>query len=51
MTKNEITLLNLIREQDNPERAIEIAIHIMIEFLVQDESSQEPPPAYAPVFA
>ena len=44
MTQNELELLNLIREHDAPEHAIEIAINIMLEFLKQDESSQEQPP-------
>ena len=43
MTNNEKNLLNIIRSHDNPEQAIEIAIKIMIEFLKQDESSQEQP--------
>lgn len=44
MTDNEIKLINLIREHDAPEQAIEIAIRVMIEFLAQDESSQEQHP-------
>lgn len=46
MTDNEIKLINIIREHDNPEHAVEIAIRVMIEFLAQDESSQEQPPVY-----
>ena len=45
MTDNEKELINIIREHDNPECAVEIAIKIMIEFLTRDESSQELPPA------
>ena len=40
MTENEKELLNIIRNHDNPERAIEIAIALMIEFL---EKREEPP--------
>jgi hypothetical protein len=43
MTDNEIKLINIIREHENPEQAVEIAIRVMIEFLAQDESSQEQP--------
>jgi hypothetical protein len=46
MTDNEIKLINIIREHDNPEQAVEIAIRVMIEFLAQDESSQEQPLVY-----
>ena len=34
MTDNEKELLNIIRNHDNPERAVEIAINHMIDFLV-----------------
>ena len=39
MTENEIALLTLIRENDNPEKLLTIAIEIVIEFLRQYESS------------
>ena len=39
MTENEITLLTLIRENDNPDKILTIAIEIVIEFLRQYESS------------
>ena len=38
MTTNEIELLNIIRESDNPEQAIEIAIDIILSYLKQLES-------------
>jgi hypothetical protein len=38
MPENEIMLLNLIREHDDPEKAIEIAIDVIIGFLKQLES-------------
>ena len=40
MTDNEKELLNIIRSHDDPERAIEIAIEIMLDFLKPHE---EPP--------
>lgn len=40
MTNNEQELLNIIRNNDNPERAIEIAITLMIDFL---KPREEPP--------
>ena len=48
MTNNEKELLNIIRSHDNPEQAIDIAIHLMIDFLEkrgepQDTSSVHPP--------
>ena len=43
MTDNEQKLLNIIREHDNPEQAFEIALKIIIEFLEQNEPSQEQP--------
>lgn len=38
MTNNEIKLLNIIRESENPDEAIEIAIDIIISYLEQPES-------------
>ena len=46
MTDREKELLNIIREHDNPEQALNIAVHIILEFLEQDGSSQEQPVAY-----
>lgn len=40
MTDNEKELLNIIRSHDDPKRAIEIAIEIMLDFLKPHE---EPP--------
>ena len=40
MTENEIKLLNLIRENDNPSEAVIIAIDTIISFLVQHGSSE-----------
>jgi hypothetical protein len=38
MTNNEIKLLNIIRESENPDEAIEIAIDIILSYLEQPES-------------
>lgn len=42
MTDNELELLYIIRTHENPEKALEIAIQTIIEFLEQSESYQEP---------
>ena len=42
MTNNEIELLKLIRENDNPEQALVTAIEIIILCLTQPESFEEP---------
>ena len=42
MSKNEMELINIIRENDNPEQAVLIAIETIISFLEQHESSQLP---------
>lgn len=36
MTDNEIKLLNMVRENDNPERALVIAIEIILQYLNTD---------------
>lgn len=40
MTDNERELLNIIRTHDNPDRAVEIAINLMIDFLAKHEELQ-----------
>lgn len=40
MTQNELELLNLIREHDNPEQALITAIEIIVEHLNLLESSE-----------
>lgn len=40
MTNNEIELLNVIRESDNPEQAILVAIDVILSYLEQHESSE-----------
>ena len=45
MTDNEKELISLVRNHSNPEKALEVAIKIILEFLEQDGSSQEQPPS------
>lgn len=40
ITENEKQLINLIRENDNPELAIMIATAVIVDFLKQHESSE-----------
>lgn len=49
MTDYEKELLYIIRNHDDPEQALEIAVEIIISFLKQCESSQEPSVADPPV--
>ena len=44
MTENEKELLNIIRSHDNPERAVEIAIELMLDFL---KPREEPPDTFS----
>ena len=48
MTDNELELLYIIRTNENPEKAIEIAARTIIDFLKQSESSREPSVACPP---
>ena len=48
MKDNEIELLRLIRENDNPEQALMTAAAIILGFLKQHESSAEPVAAVLP---
>lgn len=43
MIENEQELLNIIRSHNNPQQAVSIAIEVILDFLMQDESSQERP--------
>lgn len=38
MTNNELELLHIIRENENPEQALNIAIEIILSYLEQHES-------------
>lgn len=51
MTANESELLNLIHENDNPERALMTATIIVLGFLKQLESSEEQSSACLQVFS
>ena len=42
MTDNEIKLINVIRNQKHPDKAMVIAINIICWFLMQHESSVKP---------
>ena len=42
MSENEIELINMIRENDNPGMALNAAVVIILGFLKQHESSEEP---------
>ena len=42
MSGNEIELINMIRENENPEQALMTATLIILGFLKQHESSEEP---------
>ena len=46
MTNNEMELLNIIRENDNPGQALMTATLIILGFLKQHESSEEQSAAY-----
>lgn len=49
MTDNQIELLNIIRENDNPEQALMAAAVIILGFLKQHESSEAQAAAALPV--
>ena len=51
MTKNELELIDLIRTNDNPQKAVVTAIDIICRYIKQRESSQEPPAADQQEFA
>lgn len=46
MTENEIKLLNLIRNNENPDQALVTAIQIITDYLKQSESFEAPSVAY-----
>ncbi len=46
MTENEIELIRMIRENDNPEQALMTAAVIILGFLKQSESFSKQDPAY-----
>lgn len=42
MSKNEIELFEMVRENDNPEQAVLTAINVFAAFLMRLEEDQEP---------
>ena len=42
MNENEITLLNMIYENDRPDQAVQVAIKVLAAFLEQLEADPEP---------
>lgn len=42
MSKNEMELLGMIREHDEPEKALKIAVEVITSFLKLHGSSEEP---------
>ena len=44
MTENEIKLISIIREQENPTQALVVAIRVIISYLTQHESYPKPLP-------
>lgn len=51
MTDNENELLNIIRDYNNPEQAVEIAINLLIDFLEKHEVPQDTSSVHLPVSA
>ena len=51
MTDNEMELIKLVRENDNPEQALMTATAIILDFLMQHESSEAREPACLQVLA
>ena len=51
MTDNEKKLINIIREQDNPERTVDFAINLLIDFLAKREVPQDTSSAHPRVSA
>ena len=49
MQTNQEILLSIIRENDNPEQALQIAVEIITSFLEQSVSSQVPSVDFLPV--
>ena len=41
MTENELELLYIIRNHDDPEKALEIAMSLMIDFLAKHEEPRD----------
>ena len=48
MSDNELELLHIIRTSENPEKALEIAFNLMIDFLTKREAPQDTSSAHPP---
>ncbi len=48
MSKNEMELIRMVREHEEPEKALVIAVGVITSFLKQHGSSEEPDVAYLP---
>lgn len=48
MNENERKLIGMIRESDDPERALVIAVEVITDFLRQSQSSEVPTAACPP---
>ena len=48
MTENELELLYIIRNNENPKKALEIAIDLMIDFLTKREGLRDTPSEIPP---
>ena len=44
MTENEIKLIDIIREQENPAQSLMVAINVIVSYLMQHESYPKPLP-------
>jgi hypothetical protein len=51
VTKNELELINIIRNANNPEDALVVAALTIIDFLKQHESFEEPSSVVLPALA
>lgn len=48
MNENEMKLIGMIRESDDPEKALEVAVGVITNFLRQLQSSEAPSAACPP---
>ena len=48
MNENEMELLRMIREHENPEQALLIAVGVILDYLGRPGSSEEPSAVYPP---
>lgn len=48
MSENEMELLGMIREHDDPEKALAVAVDVITDFLKQLQSSEAPTAACPP---